>query len=88
MAESLEVVQACDYMLSTILKRGSLELIWLVENDRIDVEKAYEIVAVDQEEQINVLEKEYAENGWVRGMTNPKDLFLIPNRLWTVDMVK
>jgi hypothetical protein len=73
-------MERCDYMIRTILDEGSVELIWLVETDRITITKAFQILP--EEDQICALREEFALNGWVQGMYNANDLFIIPKNLY------
>lgn len=75
-------VVACNYKLLFVAKYGCEGLMWLVNQDRITLDKAYRTaLKADGWDQIDLLQCEYLETGTVEGMTNRNDVFIIPDEL-------
>lgn len=81
-------MRACNYKQAQIAKLACNGLLWLVEQDRITIDKAYEtVLAAEGWGQIDYLQEELLTTGRVSGVHNPNDLFIVPGGLETVDEI-
>lgn len=82
-------VLACNYKLLFVAKYGCEGLIWLVDQERITLDKAYRTaLKAEGWDQLELLQSEFLETGDIEGMSNKNDVFMVPDELVLTTMDK
>ena len=79
---AIDFVHTCNFRQETIRERACEGLLWLVDQDRITIDKAYMVaLARDGWSQIDLLQEELLSSGKIEGMQNYNDIFILPGGL-------